>query len=182
MIYLGVGRQDDLLLKAAREGIPVLALFNVEVKFNVKTNLVTNETELILFDVAKKAKLDRASTGKFNNLKVQSDRTNNKDDGLQKAFADFFKVVDETLVVSPFPSGLKPEHVKGRVSSLATAKHEMVLPVLVEIRYWQRKNMLSEEELVQAYKQLLGEEAGQQLATGDEETKKKIVEKWLPKL
>ena len=72
--------------------------------------------------------------------------------------------------------------MKGRVSSLATAKHEMVLPVLVEIRFWQRKNLLSEDELVQAYKQLLGEEAGQQLATGDEETKKKIVAKWLPKL
>ena len=103
LVYLGTGRQEDLLLKAAREGVSVLALFNVEVKFNVKTNLVTNETELMLFDVAKKAKLDKGTTGKFNNLKVQNDRTNNKDDGLQKAYSDFFKFVDETLVVSPLP-------------------------------------------------------------------------------
>lgn len=179
LCFLGVEPQDRLLTKAAREGLQVLLLVNVDVQVNVKTKVVNNDTELVLFDVAKKIPLH--STAKFNNVKIQNNRQGSKKDGVQDEFNKLFKYVDDNLTVLPVPSAIKPEHVQGRVSSLLAAKHDNLLPVLVEIRYWQRQNMLTEEEMVAAFKQLLGEENGNQLATGDEETRKKLLEKYLPR-
>ena len=179
LCFVGVESQEKLLGKAAREGLQVLVLVKIDVKVNLKTKLITNETELVLLDVAKKAEL--YSTAGFNNLKIQNDRTNNKKDGVQEEFTKLFEYIDANLVVSPLPTALKPEHVQGRVTALAASKPDNLLPVLAEIRYWQRQNMLTEEQMTAAFKQLLGDDMGAQLATGEEEAKKKLLEKWLPK-
>jgi hypothetical protein len=185
--YLGTGRQEDLLQKAAKEGIQLLAVFESEVKIVPRTGVVNNETELFIFDVAKKAQLFpvKDESGnlrlRFLNTKVQGDRMQNKDDGLNAAFTKLFQFVDKNLTMGDVPEAIQPEHVQGRVSALASEKHADVLPVLCEITFWQRRNLLGEAEMLQAFKTLLGDENGEKLATGDEETKKKAIEKSVPK-
>jgi hypothetical protein len=179
MSFLGLDSQEKLLQKAAREGLQVLVLLNMEMTVNRKTNLITNETEMLLFDVAKKTQL--YATDKFNNLKIQNERQGNKDDGVKEQFDKLFKFVDENLLVTAPPATLNAANVLVRVSSLASAKHDSVLPVLAEIRFWQRKGLLPEAEMLNAYKQLLGDEPGTQLVSGDDAAKRKALEKWLPR-
>ncbi len=180
LCFLGLDTQERLLQKAAKEGVQVLVLLNIKITVNRKTSLITNETSLQLINVAKKEK-PLYATGDFNNLKIQNERASNKNDGVKEEFDKLFKFIDGNLVVSAPPASLNAANVLGRVSTLAAAKHDNVLPVLAEIRFWNRKNLLPEPELVNAYKQLLGEEQGNQLATGDEAAKKKAVEKLLPR-
>lgn len=180
LCFLGLDTQDRLLQKAAREGVQVLVLVNIKITVNRKTNLITNETSLQLINVAKKEK-PLYATGDFNNLKIQNERAANKNDGVKDEFDKLFKYIDGNLVVTAPPAAVNAANVLGRVSTLAAAKHENVLPVLAEVRFWNRKNLLPEPEMVNAYKQLLGEEQGTQLATGDEAAKKKALEKLLPR-
>jgi hypothetical protein len=184
--FLGIGTDKELLERAAKEGLQVLVLLDVEVKENVRTKLITNETKIRLYDVNKKDRLKtrdqqvlRPST--FNNLEIQYRRNKNLDDGVEKEFDRLFDVVDAELTVSPIPEVIKPEHVIERVKALLAAEPENPLPALTEMRFWQRSNLLSEEHLATAFKHLIGEEAGEQLATGEEEAKKEVVLKWLPK-
>jgi hypothetical protein len=185
LTLLGVGKKEQLLEKAAQQGIQVLAFFDVEVKFNVKTRLTTNETKLTLYDVSKRKSPEKermlTTTRPFNNLKIQNDRSQNKDDGIEKEFTRMFEFVDESLRMTPLPEGLNTDNVKRRAAGIAAARHDHVLPVLAELRFWNRKNLLPAEDLETAYKMLLGDERGSQLANGDEETKKKVVATWLPK-
>ncbi|MFV1966903.1 MAG: hypothetical protein ACC628_15870, partial [Pirellulaceae bacterium] len=183
--FLGVGKKAQLLEKAAQQGIQVLALFDVEVIFNRKTNLTTNDTKLALYDVSKRNSPEKermlATTKSFNNLKIQNDRQQKKDDGIEKEFSRLFKFVDEELKMAALPAGLNADNVKRRAAAIAAAKHDHVLPVLAELRFWNRKNLLPEEDLANHYKMLLDDERGEQLATGDEEAKKKVIATWLPK-
>ena len=49
---LGKGSSKELLEKAADQGIDVLVVFEVEVTENRKTSLITNETRIVVYDVA----------------------------------------------------------------------------------------------------------------------------------
>ena len=189
--FVGFGKQEDLLQKAAREGLQVLAFFEVQIGQNPSKTIITNETSVRLLDVARKDDAERVSLyppdkkarpQRFKNTEVQLARAKNKKDGIEDEFRKIFEFVDQNLTMGNFPEALTPQVVQSRASFLASGKHENPLPVLVEILFWQRKNLLSEEELLNSFKQLLGDEPGAQLVMGDEEAKKKALAKWLPKL
>ena len=156
----------------------MLALFEVSVKVNTKTNLVTNDTKIVLIDVAKGGRL---YAGKLmNNFKVQKARAENKDDGVQKEIESLFAYIDESLTMCPPPDVLNSELIKKRVASLVGRKTEDPLPVLTEIRYWHRRNLLDDEGLAAAFSAMLSPEIGARLATGSEEERQAIVKRWLP--
>jgi len=178
MTILGVGDERELVVKAKEHGADVLALFEVSVKPNVKTGLVSNDTKIVLIDVAKGARL---YTGRLlNNFKVQKARADSKDDGIEKEIASVFEHIDANLTMSPMPNGLTSEHITKRVASLIASKPDNLLPVLTEIRYWHRQNLLDDDGLTAAFSQLVSADVGPQLATGTEDERKEIVKRWLP--
>ena len=66
---LGEGSTKELLEKAADQRIDVLVLFEVEVTQNLKTNLVANETRIVVLDVAKGEDVERSKP--LNNITIQ---------------------------------------------------------------------------------------------------------------
>ncbi len=178
MTILGVGPERELVNKAKKEGLDVLFLFEVSVKVNPKTRLVTNDTKVVLIDVAKGG---RIHTGKLlNNFKVQKARSESKEDGISKEIDKLFEFIDANLTMSPPPSILNSGHITKRVASLVSTKPDDILPVLTEIRFWHRRNLLDDEGLTAAFSQMLSPEIGEQLATGSEDERKAIVKRWLP--
>ena len=178
MTILGVGPERELVNKAKKEGLDVLVLFEVSVKVNPKTRLVTNDTKVVLIDVAKGGRLH---TGKLlNNFKVQKARSESKEDGISKEIDKLFEFIDANLTMVPPPSILNSGHITKRVASLVSTKPDDILPVLTEIRFWHRRNLLDDEGLTAAFSQMLSPEIGEQLATGSEDERKAIVKRWLP--
>ena len=175
---LGVGPERELVKKAKEQGVDVMVLFDVTVKVNTKTGLVNNDTKVILIDVAKRARLH---TGRpLNNFKVQNARSASKEDGISKEIDKMFEFIDNNLTMGPPPSQLTSAHITARVANLVSSKPIDPLPVLTEIRFWHRRNLLDDDALTAAFSQMLSPEIGEQLATGTEDERKAIVKRWLP--
>ncbi len=178
MTIVGLGSQQELINKAKKEGLDVLAVFEVTVTKNTRTGLVINDTKVVLFDVAKGEKLHIGK--KLNNFKVQNSRKAGKDDGIAKELEKLFTYIDAELTMSPTPDVMTSEIIAKRVTSLVGLKTDNLLPVLTEIRFWHRRNLLDDDGLKKAFSDMLSPEIGEQLATGTEDERKAIVKRWLP--
>jgi hypothetical protein len=74
------------------------------------------------------------------------------------------------------------EGVLNRLRALIGVTHENPLPALAEARMYHTRGLLQDNHLTIAYQKILAvDQLGTQLATGSEEEKKKIIEKWLPR-
>ena len=113
-------------------------------------------------------------------VEVQKARAESKDDGVAKEIESLFEFIDANLIMSPIPSALTSEHIAKRVASLVASKPDDMLPVLTEIRFWNRKSLLDDDGLTAAFSAMLSPEIGAQLATGTEDERKEIVKRWLP--
>lgn len=182
LTMLGIGSEKDLREKARKNGIDVLAMFRVKVSVN-RAGIIVNETELTILDASKTGAAPLHTTRPLTNVKVQQARAQNKDDGVDKELKQLFEFIDKELCVANLPEGLTPEVVKTkRVDLLAKGTYENPLPVLSEIRFYNRSKLLNDVDAVGAFSQLLGSEAAAKtLLEGKEEDRKKVVEKWTPK-
>ena len=81
--------------------------------------------------------------------------------------------------MAPMPGGVNPETVQGRGSRLVSSAHENPLPVLVEIKFWNRKDLLSDDLMAEAFDSVVGEKAATTLIKGTEEEKKEALQQWL---
>jgi hypothetical protein len=183
-----MGTDKELLEKAKKEAIDVLAVLRVEITLN-KIGIVINECQLALFDVARQSPL--YTSIKIRNTTVELNRQSNKEDGVEKFVNALFAYVDKGdknkndngLLLSAMPE-VPPAIVKSkRVDVLAAGAYDNPLPVLAEIRFYNRQKLISDEDTQAAFVKLLGgnETAAKTLLTGSEEERKTVIEKWLPK-
>jgi hypothetical protein len=95
--------------------------------------------------------------------------------------AEVMKEVDAKHELKPMPA-LRPEHVESRVAALAedlSDKPDQMLPVLVELRYYQAKGLLSAERAAELYDRILGTGRGRLLAGDDEAGRREALSAWL---
>lgn len=180
LTLLGMGSSKELIGKAKADGIDYLLLFNVSVAPNPKTQLIANDTTIEIYDVATNKKVHSSKT--LNNIQVQRDRAENKDDGIEKEMERLFGVIDTTIKLVDMPAGLNETNVAARVTKLA-AEHSPngnPLPVLGEIRMYNVKGLLDEAKLTAACQQLAGPDLGRQLAAGTPEEREQAIRRWLP--
>ncbi len=174
---VGIGSAKDLVDQAKQTGLDVLCVFKVTVTLNPRVQLVINNTSIVLFDVA--TGKDVFDTKPLNNIDVQKDRTEGKPDDVDKTLVSIFQHVDQTWRLGPLPS-MEPQSVLTRIGTLLSdGPGENPLPALAEIRMYHSRGLLQDAHLQLAYQRLLGDEPGKLLATGTEEEKKQVVEKWV---
>lgn len=182
LTLLGVGTDKELKSKAREAGVDVLAIFRVKVTVT-RGGFIDNDCELVLVDPAKE-KADLFKTVALNNIKVQKDREQNKDDGVQKAVDKLFEFIDKELTLTAMPSGLSPEAVKNtRIGKqLLAGPIDDPLAALTELRFYHRNKLLTDADAIVAMTKVVGDEAAAKtLLEGKEDDRKKVVEKWLPK-
>ena len=75
---------------------------------------------------------------------------------------------------------ISPEAAQRRATSLAKKQMENPLPALAELRYYHWKKLLTVEQLVDHYVEVVGAIDGQRLATGDEKQRGYIVRRFVP--
>jgi len=179
LTLLGLGDQRALIDKAKKDELDVLLFFDVKLRANQVAQLITNETTITLIDVRTSKRL--GATKKLSNIEVQKDREAGKDDGVDKEVAGLFELIDKDFKLVDLPAQLNAEVATKRVGGLIAEKHDNPLPVLVEIRMYHTKGLLDDAKLSAAYERMLGVDLGRMLATGVEEDKIKVLERYLPK-
>ena len=172
---LGEGSTKELLEKAADQGIDVLVVFEIEVNENQKTNLVVNETRIVVYDVAKGEDLEKSKP--LNNIAIQKlraeDEKKDEEDPVTACFAKLFKMLDDDpekgLKMREIPAEIKPEHVESRVAAIL-AKEDIAPAgfggnqVLPPSR--PRKRRLADEELPKGTRRGRGSETGHGYGSG----------------
>ena len=177
LTMLGVASQKDLLAKAKEEDLDVIVLFAVAIKPG-KNDLVRTEAAFALIDVATGKRLHTGK--KLINLDVQKARAANKDDGVEREAKRLFDYVDANLKMTALPAALNSANVLKRIGSLFKTSHENKLPILGEIRMYNVKGLLNDENLGKAYERVLGVDFGRLLTTGSMDDKTRALKQWLP--
>jgi hypothetical protein len=85
---------------------------------------------------------------------------------------------EKSLAVADMPA-LTPESVQSRADALASQQYSNPLPVLMELRYYQVRKLLTAEQIKTYFTKILGDTEGPALAAGPEPARKEIVEKWI---
>lgn len=185
MTYLGEGTLKELTDEAAKQGLDVLIFFEVTVSQNVKTNLVNNETRIVIRDVGAGEDIEKSKD--LNNITIQKARAEDKkegDDPVTAALDKIFKALDEDgpkrLKVKDFPAEIRPEHVERRVAAILAKEGAEPLPALAEIKFFHHRGLISDGQLEKAYQKVLGEADGSKLATGTEDERIEVVSTLLP--
>jgi hypothetical protein len=183
IVFLGLGTSKDLRKKAEGAQVDVLCVFKVVVTANVKANLIKNENTIFLYSPAQTKEL--YDSAPLNNIQVQIARAEQKGDTdlVDAVVTKLFETIDSKYKLGDLPPAKQtPEAVLDRLRTLIGATHENPLPVLAEARMYHTRGLLQDSHLTIAYQKILAvDQLGTQLATGSEEEKKKVIEKWLPK-
>ncbi len=176
---LGEGSQENMLNDARGAGIDLLLMIDVNVQ--VTRNWLASHT--LTFRVVNVDDGETLHTSRpLNNIKIYRSRESAKrDDPVDLAAMKFGDYVDEKMLFVEMPPALRPKHVLGRVQTLTSDEHDNPLPVLTEIRYYHTRSLITDEELADAYAQILGDERAQALITGTPEQKKDALRRWTPR-
>ena len=177
--YLGEGSDKEIVSRAKEEGLDVLLVIKVTVKSNRKTGLVLNDTRVLLTEPNKRTRF--LQTKALNNIKVQTARKNEEDDGIDKVVERLFGFIDENLVLTELPQDYANGSVLERLKEVLRQSHQDVLPVLGEVGYWNHRNLLTDQHMFFAFRALVGEESARGLITGAEDQRTAILAQLLPK-
>jgi hypothetical protein len=141
--------------------------------------MVHNDTRLRLIDVATGREL--YETKALNNIWVAKQREDPlADDPVTELTDEIMQYVDEAFVMEGLPQSITPAHVGKRVTILTDSPPANLLFALTELRFYHDRGLLASEELTSAYQQMLGEEAGRQLADGALKEKAEVLADKLP--
>jgi WD40 repeat protein len=176
---VGEGNQHDLIRDAEQSGLDVLAVFHLTVKA-VGLSLKTDTTMRVrLVDVADGEVLWSSSS--LSSSRATAARRSGADP-LGQLLASILAELDSGYRLQPMPA-LAPKHVEGRLAALEERieglEQDALLPVLVELRYYQQRNLLPPERLVAVYEKIIGPENAPILAAGDGTQRRQVLEKWL---
>jgi hypothetical protein len=159
----------------------------VKVTENVKTNLVTNDTRIVVYDVASGKDLVKSKPVKnFDVQKFRAEEEGDEDEDPVTACLDkLFKTLDSdpqfALKMCEIPSGMKPEHVESRVAAILGNTNLDRLPALAEIKFFYHRGLVSDGLLEKSFQKLLGDAEGAKLATGAEAERIEVVSTLIPR-
>ena len=178
--YLGTGRAPELLEKAKAAGLDAYLQFDVSIKQNPKNKAVYNDCSLRLMSVATGKPIGRSS-GKIKNIEIyqaMQSRDINPMSRVSEALSGVFNSAFNQLRLDPLPQ-LTEQQVRSRVGSFIVNPPKNPLDALAEIRLYQSKGLISEDEVFLAFDLLLGDE-GLVLAAGPLEMQQELIDEKLP--
>lgn len=185
LTLLGQESTKDLLKQAADQGLDALVVFEVEVKESVKTNLINNETRVVVYDVASGESLKRSKL--LNNITIQKYRAEeekDEEDPVTVAFDELFTALDSDpergLKLREMPAEILPEHVQSRVAAILASGDFERLPALAEIKFFSHRGLISDGVLEKSFQKVLGDAEGAKLASGTEEERAEVISTLIP--
>jgi hypothetical protein len=175
---LGQGKTPELIKLAQKQELDVLVIFEVKVSENKKTGVVSNRTKMKLYNVATGEDIGEVASGELINTDVERARDKGSEtDAVEKAFTRVFDFIDHNLVVTDVPDDAKLQESLAN----ATAGKDRILQRLNEVRFYRSRGLIDNDQMVAAYKGLVGDALAEKLAKGKASEKKEAAKDILAK-
>lgn len=182
LLFLGSGSEGELMMKAEKEAINAVFLFDVKVTTVRQTGIVQNDTRLRLVPVGGKS---IGATQVLNNVKIERAQMTGGNNDVEKNVTVLFKKLDTPaapnlgLKLTDLPA-IKSEHAKARIGKVIASKPKDLLAALTEFRLYHSLGLITDAEKSQAFQLALDGSDGEVLATGAEEDRQAILKAKLP--
>lgn len=172
--YVGTGKTIELLKKADEAGYPLLVVYEVTAKVNMRVKYTKNECRAKLFLVPTGKAI--AATRTLENKDVAEKTADGKETYVEDAMKPIFEKLQEGLSLKPIPESLTPELiVENRLPTLASDASLDRLDRLFELLLWREKGMLTDEQYKNACEAVLGNEQAEVLLSGSAEEKQSLL-------
>jgi hypothetical protein len=170
VVWLGKFNTRDELNKALQsDNIDLLVVYDLTLQPGKNTSFVNNKTKIRITPAKSNRREEMLfnSTLLENRLVMQAREKGIKgDDPVDKEVKGAIEALDKSCKPEPLPAALTAEVAKRRVAALIAEKPADPLSVLVEVRLYVAKGLLSESDFEAAAVSLLGEaEYGKLLAS-----------------
>jgi hypothetical protein len=172
LVFLGTGSQEELLRKAADQGVDGLFIFDVEASQNRMTRLINNDTRLRLVGLDRKA---IAATSTLTNTEVErAELRGAGDDEVRKNIDRLFAAFDEKARLISMPT-LTPDSAMARMRQLLADQDASKLSKLFEAKLFNSMGLLSQDQMSKVYQIVLESNDGEALATGTVDDRKLVL-------
>jgi hypothetical protein len=172
LVFLGTGSQEELLRKAADQGVDGLFIFDVEASQNRMTRLINNDTRLRLVGLDRKA---IAATSTLTNTEVErAELRGAGDDEVRKNIDRLFAGFDEKARLISMPT-LTPDSAMARMRQLLADQDASKLSKLFEAKLFNSMGLLSQDQMSKVYQIVLESNDGEALATGTVDDRKLVL-------
>ena len=184
VVWLGRGRRTEMLETARARGLDGLILIETKISVIPKNGLESNITKIYLMNVhatEAKEQMKYQTRSSLKNVPVWQAIQQGKQNPIETELDRIFpEVADVEFKLGALPS-LQPDQAKARVSKVATSTPVNVLPVLAEVKYFHKVDLINDADLMSAYENLLGDaEAAKALASGQAQEREQAINAWLP--
>jgi hypothetical protein len=176
LVFLGVGKQADLLKKAKENDLDAVIL--VDVGVSPTRTVIINSTRLMLLNGATGKSLYASTPLKA--TVVETQREQGRGENLVSDLIEkFFAAVDEQFTLSELPAGLNQTNVTAQVQRLTASPPPNPLETLLEVAFWREQDLITDETAKAAYVAILGPDGAKLM--GDMAERKAAIQKLLPK-
>ncbi|TWT76334.1 hypothetical protein CA13_68280 [Planctomycetes bacterium CA13] len=179
LVYVGEVNSDDALRAAKKNGIDFLLHFDVVLK-EVKSS--RSPTAKGITQNISRCRLLRVADGKplvvskaLDNFEVQRVKAPNRE-YVKEQLSSLFAVIDKQYSITDMPP-LTSDVARRRVTSMMGDRNAKSLATLAEIRYYQYRELLTPEEVENAF-YIIGGEDAMRMLHATEEMKLETVHKW----
>ena len=160
IVWLGRANSKEELEKLTENAnVDLLLTFEIRLRPTKTGTFVDNITKLVVSNP--KPKKDEtplvASAGLENREVMQAREKTQKEDAVDKEVKRTIEALDKVCKPMPLPEALTAEVIQRRVAALVAEKPADPLPILLELRFYACKNLLTEEEMTAAATALMGE-------------------------
>ncbi len=160
---------------AADHQLDVLMTISVTPGSAVLRGRLQTSFAIKLYDVAKDEELWSSRSLGSRRVEAALSDTRSKDDPAQDFVNDVLNYIDQNLRLTDMPK-LDSTVVARRAAALAAGQHDDPLPALVELRYYMAKGLLDASTLREHFTTILGAQDGAELASGNLEQRRQVVE------
>lgn len=176
VVFLGIGKETDMLKKAKENEVDALVL--VDVGVSPTRTVVINSTRLVLFNGATGESVHASKPLKA--TVVEQQREQGRGETLVSDLIEkFFEAVDQNFTLTELPAALNETNVTARVQKLTASPPANPLETLTEIAFWREQGLITDETAEAAYVAIIGEDGAKLM--GNLAERKSAIEKYLPK-
>ena len=184
VVWLGRGRRTEMLETARARGLDGLILIETKISVIPKNGLESNITKIYVMNVhatEAKEQMKYQTRSSLKNVPVWQAIQQGKQNPIETELDRIFpEVADIEFKLGALPS-LQPDQAKARVGKVATSTPVNLLPVLAEVKYFHKVDLINDADLMSAYENLLGDaEAAKALASGQAQEREQAINAWLP--
>ncbi len=178
--FLGAADSSTLQQVARREGVDCLVLFVVEERLPrrsasfhvVSVNVIDVVGRRPLYEGPRISYLRRQQAGQDPLY----------EDPIPQVALELEELVTQKLRPQPIPAQLQPRHAARRVRQLSRTSGDPRLAALSEMRFYQRNDLISLQQLLTAFQTVLGTDPGLALLAGSPTAQREALAEWLPRI